>query len=127
MSRAVLDSSAILALLFKEAGGQEVAGHLPGAMLSAVNLSEAVTKLGDRGMMLEESRLVTGGLSCEIVAFDEEHAFLAAALRKATRTFGLSQGDRACLALGLKMGCPVVTADKAWKACDVGVTIIQIR
>jgi ribonuclease VapC len=127
VSRAVLDSSAILALLFKEPGGKEVAGRLPGSLLSAVNLSEVVTKAVDTGMSLEEARLVAAGLPCEIVPFDGEHAFLAAALRGATRSFGLSLGDRACLALGLNTGHPVVTADRMWNAVEVGVQVINIR
>jgi PIN domain nuclease of toxin-antitoxin system len=127
VSRAVLDSSAILALLFKEPGCQEVAGCLPGSLLSAVNLSEVVTKAVDTGMTLEETRLVVAGLPCELVPFDGEHAFLAAALRGATRAFGLSLGDRACLALGLNTGHPVVTADRMWEKCDVGVQVIRIR
>ena len=127
VSRAVLDSSALLALLFQEPGGQKVAGHLPDSLLSAVNLSEVVTKTVDTGMTLEEARLVVAGLPCEIVPFDGEQAFLAAALRGATRSLGLSLGDRACLALGLKTGHPVVTADRLWDQCDVGVQVIRIR
>jgi PIN domain nuclease of toxin-antitoxin system len=94
---------------------------------SAVNLSEVVTKAIDTGMTLEEARLVVAGLPCEIVPFDVEQAFLAAALRGATRSFGLSLGDRACLALGLNTGHPVVTADRVWDQCDVGVQVIRIR
>jgi PIN domain nuclease of toxin-antitoxin system len=36
-------------------------------------------------------------------------------------------GDRACLALGLKTGWPVVTAERSWAECDVGVQVIRIR
>lgn len=127
MNRAVLDASALLALLFKEPGGEKVVARLPGSMLSAVNLSEVVAKAVDLGMTLEESRTVTAGLPCRVVPFDGEQAYLAGALRPATRTFGFSLGDRACLALGLKSGCPVVTADRRWGECDVGVEIIHVR
>jgi ribonuclease VapC len=127
VSRAVLDASALLALLFKEPGGEKVMARLPGSMLSAVNLSEVVTKSVDLGMTLEEARLVTAGLPCQVVPFDGEQAYLAGALRPATRPFGLSLGDRACLALGLRSGCAVVTADRRWAECAVGVEIIPIR
>ena len=40
---------------------------------------------------------------------------------------GFRFGHRACLALGVKTGLPVLTADRAWEACDVGVKIIRIR
>jgi ribonuclease VapC len=101
--------------------------HLPGSMLSAVNLAEVVTKSVDTGMTLDEARRVVAGLPCQIIPFDGEHAYLAAGLRVATRPFGLSLGDRACLALGLATGCPVVTAERKWDQCDVGVELIRIR
>ena len=48
-------------------------------------------------------------------------------LRSVTRHAGLSLGDRACLALGDRLGCPVVTADRVWASLDVGVAIVVIR
>ncbi len=50
MSDAVLDASAVLALLLAEPGADQVAATLPGALLSAVNLAEIITKLCERGM-----------------------------------------------------------------------------
>jgi ribonuclease VapC len=38
-----------------------------------------------------------------------------AGLRASTRTFGLSLGDRCCLALAQVRGAAVVTADQSWK------------
>jgi PIN domain nuclease of toxin-antitoxin system len=35
--------------------------------------------------------------------------------------------DRACLALGLRLGGPVVTADRVWGKLDIGIEIILIR
>jgi len=40
---------------------------------------------------------------------------------------GLSLGDRACLALADAMGCPAVTADRAWSSIDIGVSVVLIR
>ena len=127
MNSVVLDASAILALMYQEPGGQTVPGYLPGSVLSTVNLSEVVTKSVDAGMTLEEANMALSGFPFEIVAFDAEQAYLAASLRPATKSQGLSFGDRACLALGLKMGLPVLTAERKWEACDVGVTIVRIR
>ena len=127
VSKFVLDSSALLALFFKEPGGQAVFEYLPGALLSAINLSEMVSKTIETGMPLEEARHVFTAFPCEIVPFDDEQAYLAASLRRATRSAGLSLGDRACLALGLQSGATVVTADRTWEKCDVGVKVIQIR
>jgi ribonuclease VapC len=127
VSRAVLDASALLALLFKEPGGETVKGHLPGSILSAVNLAEVVSKSVDSGMTLEESHFMLAGFPFEIVPFDGEHAYMTGSLRPVTRPFGLSLGDRACLALALERNVPAVTAERAWGQCEVGVKVIRIR
>ena len=127
MSNAVLDASALLALLFQETGGEKVLKHLPESLLSAVNLAEVLAKAVERGMTLEEANELLAEFPCEIVPFDREAASLTAALRVPTRSAGLSFGDRACLALGMKTGLPVVTADRQWDQCGLKVRIIQIR
>jgi PIN domain nuclease of toxin-antitoxin system len=48
-------------------------------------------------------------------------------LRRQTRDHGLSLGDRACLALAVSLGLPVMTADRAWMALDLGIEVIVIR
>ncbi len=50
MTDPVLDASAVLAVIFGEPGADRVAGHLPGARISAVNATEVMTKLIDLGM-----------------------------------------------------------------------------
>jgi hypothetical protein len=40
----VLDASAVLAVIFEEVGSERVALHLPGAMISSVNVAEVMTK-----------------------------------------------------------------------------------
>ena len=59
--------------------------------------------------------------------FDESLAVEAGFLRPATRQYGLSLGDRACLALALRERIPVVTADRAWSQLDLGIDIQVIR
>jgi ribonuclease VapC len=60
-------------------------------------------------------------------AFTLEDADVAADLRLLTRQAGLSFGDRACLALGRRLGLPVLTADRAWATLEVGVHIQLLR
>ena len=55
------------------------------------------------------------------------HAQIAGDLVRLTRLFGLSLGDRACLALGMDLGVPVYTADRAWKELRLPVQINVIR
>ncbi len=124
----VLDSSALLASFLNEAGGDRMAAVLEtGSVLSAVNLTEVLTVLLDKGVGPEDARLALGDLSCEVVPLDRDLAMAAGALRQRTRHLGLSLGDRACLALAAARGLPVLTADRSWAALDVGVEVRLIR
>jgi ribonuclease VapC len=55
----------------------------------------------------------------EVVPYTFEDSFDVATLRVATESLGLSLGDRVCLALGKKLGLPVLTADTLWKKVNV--------
>jgi PIN domain nuclease of toxin-antitoxin system len=101
--------------------------RLAGASVSAINLSEVLTRMLDIGMPESETAAAVAKLNFRIVAFDEPQAHAAARLRAATRHAGLSLADRACLALGLTLGKPVVTADRVWGDLDIGVEVILIR
>ena len=123
----VLDASALLALLFKEAGHEQVAAQLQGALISAVNWSEVLARFARDGHATTDVAAMLAPLPLQIVAFDEDAARRTADLVPAVRAKGLSLGDRACLALGLARGLPVLTADHAWSSLDVGVGIRVIR
>lgn len=128
MSNVVLDASAFLALLNQEPGSDEVAEAVAsGATVSAVNLSEVVAKLVESGMPEDVVREALDPLGLEIVAFDSELAYSAGLLRPLTKDFGLSLGDRACLALARSLGLPAITADRTWAMLDVGVATRVIR
>lgn len=127
VSRVVLDASALLALLNAEPGSQAVAERLSEAAVSAVNLSEVVAKLSERGIPESELRTALDGLGLDVVPFDEATAYRAGLLRRATRSLGLSLGDRACLALALQLAAPVLTTDRSWKALRIGVKVRAIR
>jgi len=123
----VLDASALLALLQAESGSDEVARVLPRAALSSVNLSEVVARLVENGMPEAEVQEALDDLGYTIYPFDRELAFLAGHLRPATKSQGLSLGDRACLALGLRLSLPVLTADRAWKDLPLDVEVRLLR
>ena len=127
MSEAVLDASALLAFLRKEPGAAKVERVLTGACMSAVNLSETLAKLIEYGNRLEEVVFQIDRLRIPVVPFNAELARIAASLRVATRQAGLSLGDRACLSLGLRLGVPVLTAERAWATLKVGVDVGVIR
>jgi ribonuclease VapC len=127
MADVVLDASAILARVLDEPGGEMVRTVIDGARVSAANLAEVVQRLVDLGA---DDRNVTDTireLSCQVIALDEGLALDAGLLRRATKSKGLSLGDRACLALGKRLGLPVYTADRVWAELDLGVEVVLIR
>jgi len=126
-SPVVLDSSAILAVFFRESGAEVVDAILRGTLLGAVNLAEVHERMLSRGAQVEEAWSWIEGLGCEVCPFTEQQARIAAELRSVTRPFGLSLGDRACLALAIDRKATVYTTDKAWKNLDLGIQIEVIR
>jgi PIN domain nuclease of toxin-antitoxin system len=123
----VLDSSALLAILKQESGASIVEGALAEAAISTVNVSEILSKVSDWGLdaTAYEKELIS--LSIEYVDFNFVRAALTAQLRKETRAYGLSLGDRACLALAVERKCAVLTADRNWAKLDLGIPIELIR
>jgi ribonuclease VapC len=126
----ILDASALLAFLNSEMGAEAVEARMAeGASMSSVNLSEVVAKLNERGMPLLEIKNVVSDLGLQIEPFDEGSAYVTGELRQLTKQAGLSLGDRSCLALGIRDGRSVLTADRAWQ--DVvhipGLTVELIR
>ena len=123
----VLDSSAVLACLRDEPGGEMAESAFPDSVISAVNLVEVVSRLIEAGYVDEEAErhAVSGAYS--VVGLDQALAMRAGVLRRQTRHLGLSLGDRACLALAERERLPVLTADRAWASLDIGVEIRLIR
>lgn len=120
---AVLDASALLAWLRHEDGAEQVDAVLHDGILSAVNASEVVQKLNQNGADGARALTQVLGLGLVVVPFGADDALATAALWATTRTVGLSPGDRACLATGLRLQRPVLTADTAWKRLDANVGI----
>ena len=123
----VLDASAALALLLEEPGGEKVAAAIHGATISSVNMSEVYAKAVDMAKDVEAARDFFFALPIRVSSFDDAHAVMAGKLRGQTRQYGLSFGDRACLATAMLEGRPVMTADKAWRSLDLGIEVILIR
>lgn len=119
----VFDSSALLALTFGEEGAEVVARALSEGILSAVNASELIARYVEQGANEEEAREWFRGFDLEIRTFDEALAVAAGLMRKAMRERGLSLGDRACMALAIREGARVLTADQAWAGLDLDVEV----
>jgi ribonuclease VapC len=123
----VANASAVIALLTGEPFILFNPQHLANASISAVNFSEVLARLLEIGIPEGEVEIAVANLDLRVVAFDEMHARDTARLRSLTRHAGLSLGVRACLALGNRLGCPVVTGDRAWASLDIGVEVVLIR
>jgi ribonuclease VapC len=127
VARMVLDSSVILAHINDEPGSDNAAQYFGDALISAVNLAEVTGKLVERGASLGLVRLALSRYGLQVAIFDEELAELTGALRAATKSFGLSLGDRACLALGQRYSLPVLTADRMWKELGLPIEVRLLR
>ena len=124
---AVFDTSAALAFFNQERGAAIVARLAARAAMSSVNLAEIATKMAEWEIPPAKIDTWIQGMKLQVVPFDTAQAMDVGSLRPTTRAFGLSLGDRACLALGRKLRVPVYTAESAWAGIDVGVRIELIR
>ena len=128
MNSIVLDASALLAVLNREPGAERLTPQLLSAAISStVNLAEVQSKLVSRGIKPDEAWEATISPIRESAVFTDEQAKIAGSLIARTSAFGLSLGDRACLALGIALKAPVYTADRSWKNLKLGVRIHLVR
>jgi PIN domain nuclease of toxin-antitoxin system len=128
VSEFVLDASAVLAFLNQETGAETIAPYLAKAAMSAVNLSEVIAKLAERGIPEELIREFIEQLNMKVVSVDKEQAIVAGLLRPETKALGLSLGDRMCLTLGLQLQQPVITTDRQWDKLRIeGVEVHVVR
>ena len=127
MTSFVLDASALLALLNEEPGKDLVEEAIGDCSISAVNYCEVIGKLIDAGVPEDDARHTVDLLNIEIVNFDASLAFKAASLRPATKRFGLSLGDRCCLALGIARKATVLASERSWSKLKIGAKVKLIR
>jgi ribonuclease VapC len=123
----ILDASALLAAVQNETGGDRVRQVIADSVISSVNWSEVHSKVMVHGVNPKQLREKLQGLGLTIEVFTVEDADIAGSLITQTKPLGLSLGDRACLALGIRLTKPVLTAEKLWLKLSVGINIEVIR
>ena len=123
----VVDASVVLATLLQEPGGQFFANLTVDYRISTMNLGEVASRLSEKGHSNWHVRAAIEPLIINCVALTAGQAMQAGFWRNQTKAFGLSMGDRICLALALDLGAEVYTADRSWAALDLGVTVRLIR
>jgi len=125
MNNIVLDASALLALIQNEKGGEIIKPLLSYSVMSTVNITEVLTALKRTSMDTTETLTLITDFISGIIPFDLEQAKYAAELQTYK---GLSLGDRACIALGIKLNTTIYTADKIWaelKIKDAKIKLIR--
>jgi len=128
MNEVVFDASAILAVLQQEPGAEKLTDEIRiNAVVSTVNLAEVQSKLVK--MRNDPDKAWAAALSAVIAVepFTSEQARIAGDLITTTEKYGLSLGDRSCLALAIALKAPVYTTEQLWKNLKVGVPIHVIR
>lgn len=121
----VLDASAVLTVIYGEAGADVAKPHIDAGSISRVNVAEVLTDLVKTGYgtPVEGMKLIqTLGLRLRSVY--DNHAERVAELKQIR---GLSLGDCFCIALGESTQEPLITADQQWVDLDLAVPVHLIR
>lgn len=127
MYKAVLDASALLAFFKDETISlHQLESLLPKSLISSVNACEVATVMLRLGIPFRTIEQLIDETVGSIVPFNKEHYILAANLSKNTKQYGLSLGDRACIALAQYMNLPVYTADQIWSKLKINNLEINV-
>lgn len=125
----VLDASALLALLKREAGAEIVEASLEQAVIGSVNLGEAAQIQYIYGWKRETFETTIKLMEIVVVPVSYRVAMDAADFRELARKNGISQADCLCLALAKSENAVALTADRDWLkiAEAIGVDVRLIR
>ena len=127
MTGIVFDTSVAIAILREEPGHKEAERLLGQALISTVNLAEIASFLARSDSSLELIRSVISRFPFQIIPLSQEIAQLAGSLLQHTKKYGISLGDRACLALAISRNLPVLTVDKVWKQLELPIEVKLLR
>ncbi len=112
---ALLDASALLALVLDERGADRVEAQLDSSAIHAVNLTEVITKLLQKGIPAEEAGRVAEEMALDVYEeFGALQAVSCGELHASTRPLGLGLGDCVCLTVAAWRGMTAVTCDRRW-------------
>jgi ribonuclease VapC len=122
----VADTSAVFACAAGEPGSHRLREY-DLVHVCAVNHAEIITNMIRWGYDEATIDAALRNAPYRIHAFDAYRADVSARLCRDPHARRLSLGDRACLSLALQTNLPVLTADRAWAALDLGVDVRLIR
>jgi PIN domain nuclease of toxin-antitoxin system len=122
---AVVDASVVLAWLQEEPGAEEAEPLLMEGVIGAANWSEVLQKVRQHGAPAGVVARLLASFGLTVVDVTRADGELAADLWD--RGTPLSLGHRLCLALGVRTGLPVATADAAWTTIEDGPEVMLVR
>ncbi len=121
----VVDASVVLAWLQDEPGADEAEPWLMEGVIGAANWSEVLQKVRQHGAPAGVVARLLASFGLTVVEVTRTDAEIAADLWQGESS--LSLADRLCLALGVRVNLPVVTADAAWTQIDGGPDVVLVR
>jgi PIN domain nuclease of toxin-antitoxin system len=128
MSKIVFDASTLIALFAKEKGYELIKKHMKDAVISSVNIAEVYKYcIETQNLSADEAKKLVKLSDIKIIEFTEDQALISAILITKTKKYGLSMGDRACIALAISQSYYIITCDQIWQKLDVGVKIMMAR
>jgi len=133
VNRIVLDSSAVLAMIQGERGGERVEAILDSVEAGAdleiyvswVNWCEVLTRSRRDNPEVTAEELIAALAGVDLVPFAGAAAELAANYAQVSQA--LSLGDRACLALARSLQATAWTPEGLWARCALDVPVELIR
>ena len=126
----VMDASVLLAVANNEVYQSEIPSLFANSIITTFNLAEAVNKMIIRN---DADEIATWDYLSNFIenhySIDDALSYEVIMMTKLTKPFGLSLGDKYCLALGKTLNLPVYTADQIWKKLEhqLGLSVILIR
>lgn len=100
---------------------------MTGVVASTVNLAEVQSKLVNMGHDPDRAWKDALLFETDPEPYTADQAKIAGSLIAKTEKYGLSLGDRSCLALAISLKAPVYTTEQLWKKLNVGIPIHVIR
>ena len=122
---AVVDASAVLAWLQQEPGADAAEPLMMEGVIGAANWSEVLQKAGQHRVDAGVAAMLLKSFGLDVMDVTVGDAEVAAELWRAGD--GLSLADRLCLALGLRLGLTVATADSRWGRLSGAHRVTVIR
>lgn len=124
----IIDTSALIQFFQKEEGWEKVQDVITeDCYISIINLTEFFTWIVRNNMSLSDVEEVVKLIGIKIVKYEYQQVLEVAKIYHKCKHYGLSLGDRACLALGLTKKINIVTADRVWQKLNLDISITCTR